>query len=93
VQALEKKKLDDEACGEIETAHPGCPNCSQLIREYQYLSMSIIGGTRWTDGYSEGPMVINIPGLVKCPTCNKVFWISDAEEIGEYDYIGLQFGW
>jgi len=23
VQALEKKKLDDEACGEIETAHPG----------------------------------------------------------------------
>jgi hypothetical protein len=24
VQALEKKKLDDEACGEIETAHPGC---------------------------------------------------------------------
>ena len=24
VQALEKKKLDDEACGEIETAHPDC---------------------------------------------------------------------
>jgi len=23
VQALEKKKLDDEVCGEIETAHPG----------------------------------------------------------------------
>jgi hypothetical protein len=23
VQTLEKKKLDDEACGEIETAHPG----------------------------------------------------------------------
>jgi len=23
IQALEKKKLDDEACGEIETAHPG----------------------------------------------------------------------
>ena len=23
VQALEKKKLDDQACGEIETAHPG----------------------------------------------------------------------
>ena len=23
VQVLEKKKLDDEACGEIETAHPG----------------------------------------------------------------------
>ncbi len=23
VQALEKKKLDDEACGKIETAHPG----------------------------------------------------------------------
>ena len=25
MQALEKKKLDDEACGEIETAHPGYP--------------------------------------------------------------------
>jgi hypothetical protein len=25
VQALEKKTLDDEACGEIETARPGCP--------------------------------------------------------------------
>ena len=25
VQALEKKKLDDVACGEIETAHPGYP--------------------------------------------------------------------
>jgi hypothetical protein len=23
VQALEKKRQDDEACGEIETAHPG----------------------------------------------------------------------
>ena len=23
VQALEKKKLDDEECGEIDTAHPG----------------------------------------------------------------------
>ena len=23
VQSLEKKKLDDEACGEVETAHPG----------------------------------------------------------------------
>ena len=23
VAALEKKKYDDEACGEIETAHPG----------------------------------------------------------------------
>ena len=23
VQALERKKLDDEACGEIDTAHPG----------------------------------------------------------------------
>ncbi len=23
MQALEKKKHDDEACGEIETAHPG----------------------------------------------------------------------
>ena len=23
MQALEKKKLDDEACGEVETAHPG----------------------------------------------------------------------
>ncbi len=23
IQALEKKKLDDEACGEVETAHPG----------------------------------------------------------------------
>jgi ACT domain-containing protein len=23
VQAFERKKLDDEACGEIETAHPG----------------------------------------------------------------------
>ncbi len=23
VQALERKKLDDEVCGEIETAHPG----------------------------------------------------------------------
>lgn len=28
VQALERKKHDDEACGEIETAHPGYP-CSQ----------------------------------------------------------------
>ncbi len=23
IQAVEKKKLDDEACGEVETAHPG----------------------------------------------------------------------
>ena len=31
VQALEKKKFDDEACGEIETAHPGLSWLSRHI--------------------------------------------------------------
>ena len=34
VQALEKKKLDDEACGEIETAHPGYPGSQDWRLHY-----------------------------------------------------------
>lgn len=52
VQALEKKKLDDEACGEIETAHPGYLGSQDTFyvgtlkgvgRVYQqtYVSMSV----------------------------------------------------
>ena len=32
VQALEKKKHDDEACGEIETAHPGYLGSQDTLR-------------------------------------------------------------
>ena len=47
VAALEKKKHDDEACGEIETAHPGYLGiaryvlCGQPQRRWSYLSTDV----------------------------------------------------
>jgi len=42
VQALEKKKLDDEACGEIETVHPGYLGSQVTFRKKLYESIDAL---------------------------------------------------
>jgi hypothetical protein len=55
VQALERKKLDDEACGEIETVHPG-----YLGSQYTFYVSTLKGVGRiyqqtYVDTYSSKP--------------------------------------
>lgn len=66
-----------------------CPHCSKLIRERSYLSGNSIGARTWTDGYMQGLMLPDIPELVKCPTCKKVFWLKEAEELGYYNPVDI----
>lgn len=47
LKALERRASDDEACGEIETAHPGTGHilCWQPERRWAYLPADILGQT------------------------------------------------
>ncbi len=53
VQALEKKKLDDEACGEIETAHPGYLSSQDTFCASNLKGVSCIYQQTYADTYAK----------------------------------------
>lgn len=53
VQALEKKKQDDEACGEIETAHPGYPGSQDTFYVGTIKGVGRIYQQTFVDTYSK----------------------------------------
>ena len=53
VQALEKKKLDDQACGEIETAHPGYPGSQDTFYVGTLKGVGRIYQQTFVDTYSK----------------------------------------
>ena len=60
-----------------------CPQCKMLHRQGTLMSGNTIGAKFWTDGKMEAPMLPEIPIITKCGKCNSIFWIKDAEKIGE----------
>lgn len=53
VQALERKKEDDIACGEIETAHPGCSGSQDTFYVGNFKSVGRIYQQTFVDTYSK----------------------------------------
>ena len=64
-----------------------CPGCKQPLVEYTIGSGNTIGSEFWSDGKLEAPMLPLGPDLVKCPHCQKVFWIADAKELAEVSWV------
>lgn len=60
-----------------------CPDCKQEIIEETTLSGNTSGRTCWTDGKCQFPYLPDRPWLVKCPKCGLLFWIDQAEKLGE----------
>ena len=61
-----------------------CPTCHALARVFSLTSGNTIGASLWTDGKMIAPMLPCPPAITRCKTCDKIYWVASAEEIGEY---------
>lgn len=69
-----------------------CPACGGQLTEPTLMSGNTFGAAYWSDGRRVAPMLPDSPRAVKCPHCRAVFWISEAEELGEqyrYKFPGI----
>lgn len=65
-----------------------CPRCKGTGCYATQISGNTFGGTYYTDGKAVFPMLEEIPQVVKCPSCSRPYWLSLAEEVGEFDRWG-----
>ncbi len=63
-----------------------CPNCGNLLTNKSLMSGNTFGAEIFSDGKSIAPMLPEFPDLTKCKKCNTIFWLSNLEEIGEYEW-------
>lgn len=60
-----------------------CPNCRAKAKVSTVRSYSVFGGIWWTDGKSL-TMAPDLPAITRCPECGHIYWVRDAEVIGEF---------
>lgn len=49
----------------------------------RFASVNSFGfSSRWSDGYTDIPMVSEASRLAYCPFCNKTYWLDDATDLG-----------
>lgn len=59
------------------------PCCQEKVMQHRFASVNSFGiSTRWSDGYTDIPMVALTSRLAYCPGCNKTYWLEDATELG-----------
>lgn len=61
------------------------PGCEQLVKNFTVGSGNTFGARFWTDGKMEASMLPDEPWLVKHPGDGVLFWVDEAEEVGEID--------
>ncbi|OKL42084.1 hypothetical protein [Pontibacter flavimaris] len=61
-----------------------CPKCGNQMKKQVLYSGNTFGAACYTDGKMEAPMLPELPQITKCPACKELFWIDEAEEVGEY---------
>ena len=62
-----------------------CPKCDREITEPTLASGNTFGAQYWTDGKRIARMLPEYPQFVKCPQCSSLFWLEDAEQIGQIE--------
>ena len=60
-----------------------CPGCTNALAQFTIGSGNLLRAEFWTDGFRRAPMWPMLPALVKCPHCQKLFWIEDAKELAQ----------
>ena len=61
-----------------------CPECASLAKVFSVASGNTFGATFWTDGKVDAPMLPRPPAITKCHHCDVIYWVEDADKIGEY---------
>ena len=62
-----------------------CPHCKRPARHPSLLSANTIGIRIWTDGKQIAPMSPETPPVAMCLGCEKPFWLSQAQKLGQLD--------
>ena len=57
-----------------------CPECGAQLKRQTYLSYSQVINAVWSDGYEESSAPNSAP-LAKCPQCQHVYWLNEAETV------------
>jgi hypothetical protein len=65
-----------------------CPLCTQLGRYETINSGNTFGATYYTDGKRVAPMLPVVPSVVVCAHCGRLFWLSQADDLGKYERYG-----
>lgn len=60
-----------------------CPGCTNTLAQFTIGSGNLLRAEFWTDGFRRAPMSPMLPALVKCPHCQKLFWIEDAKKLAQ----------
>src|SRR5438067_7458403 len=60
-----------------------CPNCSAPARMPDPRSGNTFGAKLWTDGFLDAPMLASVPPVTICHACKRLYWLSDARQLGE----------
>ena len=61
-----------------------CPHCKAVLRRWTIGSGNTFGSTLWSDGYLHAPMLPRAVQATRCPSCAKVFFVEDADNLGEH---------
>jgi hypothetical protein len=61
-----------------------CPACGALAKVFSLMSGNTFGASIWTDGKMEAPMLPRPPAITRCPSCDTIYWVADAKEVGKY---------
>lgn len=68
-----------------------CPHCAALARAPTIASGTTLGGEAWTDGRTRLPMMPAAVSATRCRGCSRVFFVADAEVVGELDAVDAVF--
>lgn len=63
-----------------------CPHCSNLLSKRSLRTGNTIGSKLYSDTKRISPMLPDFPAITKCEKCRNIFWVSDAKEIGSYEF-------
>ena len=61
-----------------------CPKCNRPLRCHTLASGNTFGAVLWSDGKQVAPMLPEMPVVSKCGHCSAIFWVEDAETLGEH---------
>ena len=62
-----------------------CPHCKGLARCTSLVSGNNYGARLWTDGRYVAPWLPASPQVVRCRRCSEIYWLADAERVGNLD--------
>jgi hypothetical protein len=59
-----------------------CPVCQALAKVFTVENFDPRGAITWSDGWQDAPMMPRPPRITRCANCHKIYWTSEAPQLG-----------